>query len=52
MRYKGYGELDDPPLLDGDEGFTGFNTRLDGTNLEPGVLSEAFNVRTDRGTIR
>jgi hypothetical protein len=52
MRYKGYGDLDDPPLLDGDEGFTGFNTRLDGTNLEPGILSEAYNVRTDRGTIR
>ncbi len=52
MRYRAYAELDDPPLLDGDEGFSGFVTRLEKSNLAPGELSEASNVRLDKGTIR
>tara|TARA_Y100000114_G_scaffold157289_1_gene188948 strand:+ start:5025 stop:6860 length:1836 start_codon:yes stop_codon:yes gene_type:complete len=52
VRYRAYAELDDPPLLDGDEGFSGFVTRLEKSNLAPGELSEASNVRLDKGTIR
>ena len=52
MRYRGYGDLDDPPLLDGDEGFSGFVTRVQKSNLAPGELSQAYNVRLDKSTIR
>lgn len=51
MRYKEYGQLDDPPLIDGDESFIGLVTRESPDNLEPGMLSWAENVRLKDGTI-
>ena len=52
MRYSGYGSYDTQPLLDGDEGFVGLNTRLDPTQLQEGILSESKNIRLDKGTAR
>jgi|14BtaG_2_1085337.scaffolds.fasta_scaffold09550_2 hypothetical protein len=52
MRYSAYGSFDEKPLLDGDEGFIGLNTRLDPTQLSEGVLSESKNIRLDKGTAR
>lgn len=51
MRYSEYGQIDDKPLVDGDQLFRGFNTRIDADNLEPGILSFASNVRLDDGII-
>ena len=51
MRYKGYGELDDQPLLDGDEGFAGLVSREDADQLPPGMLSYATNIRLTNKTI-
>jgi len=51
MRYSEYGQIDDKPLVDGDQLFRGFNTRIDADNLEPGMLSFASNVRLDDGVI-
>lgn len=50
MRYSSYGSLDDPPLLDGDEGFKGLNTRVEADQLTNGELSESINMRLDNGT--
>ena len=44
MRYSAYGSFDEKPLLDGDEGFIGLNTRLNPTQLNEGVLSESKNI--------
>ena len=52
MRYSGYGSYDTQPLLDGDEGFVGLNTRLDPTQLQGGIVSESKNIRLDKGTAR
>ena len=51
MRYRSYGQLDDPPLLDGDEGFSGILTRQDPDVLEPSLLSWGSNIRLDNGAI-
>jgi len=49
MRYDGYGDLDDKPLIEGDQGFVGLNTFVDPEKLPMGVLSVAENVRLDTG---
>jgi hypothetical protein len=51
MRYKEYGQSDDPTIIDGDEVFKGFATRYDADTLQPGMLSYAQNVRLDKGVI-
>lgn len=52
MRYRDYGQLDDPPLLDGDEAFKGLVTREEPDTLEPGMLSHAENIRLADGTAK
>lgn len=37
---------------DGDMGFTGFASRINPIALKPSLLSNAFNVRMDRGSVR
>ena len=49
MRYSSYGQLDDPPLVDGDEGFQGLNTRVNADQLTNGELAESTNMRLDNG---
>ena len=49
MRYSAYGDLDDKPLIDGDQGFIGLNTFIDPSKLPTGTLSLAENVRLDTG---
>ena len=49
MRYSSYGSYDDQPLVDGDEGFIGMNTRLDATQLPNGFVTSAKNMRFDQG---
>jgi hypothetical protein len=49
MRYSSYGSYDDQPLVDGDEGFIGMNTRVEPTQLENGFVSSAKNMRFDQG---
>ena len=51
MRYKDNGQLDDQPILDGDEVFKGFATKFEADQLEPGILSYAQNIRLDKGSI-
>ena len=51
MRYKDNGQLDDQPILDGDEVFKGFATKFEADQLEPGMLSYAQNIRLDKGSI-
>ena len=51
MRYRTYGQLDDPPVVDGDEAFGALNTRLSPDQLQPGSLSFAQNVRLTDGVI-
>lgn len=52
MRYRGYGELDDQPLVDGDEGFIGQVSRVDPDTVEPAMLSYGKNIRLDDSVIR
>lgn len=49
MRYSGYGDLDDKPLIDGDQGFTGLNSFVDPSKLPTGTLTVAENIRLDTG---
>ena len=49
MRYSSYGSFDDQPLLDGDEGFRGMNTRVEPGQLQNGEVSLAKNMRFDKG---
>ncbi len=51
MRYDGYGDLDDKPLLDGDEAFAGLITADEPDALAPGMLSKGINIRMSRGSI-
>lgn len=51
MRYKEYGQLDDPPIVDGDEAFGAINTRLSPDQLQPGSLSYGQNIRLTDGVI-
>jgi len=48
-RYRTYGARDDPPVMDGDEGFRGVNMRLHPSVLPPGWVSEAVNARFNDG---
>lgn len=52
MRYSSYGSYDDQPLLDGDEGFIGLNTKLDPTQLPNGIVSDSKNMRFDQGVAK
>jgi hypothetical protein len=52
VRYRAYGELDDQPLLDGDEGFIGQVSRIDPDGIEPAMLSYGKNIRLDDSVIR
>lgn len=51
MRYRDYGQLDDPPVVDGDEAFGAINTRLSPDQLQPGSLSYGQNIRLTDGVI-
>jgi len=46
--YRAYGGLDDRISKAGDVGFAGFNNRLRPDQLQPGLLSDAQNIRVDR----
>ena len=48
-RYRSYGGLDDAESIDGDDRFLGVNTRLDPSQLPPGIAAHAKNKRFNRG---
>jgi len=52
MRYRNYGQLDDPPIVDGDEAFAGVNSKIASDQLQPGFLSTSKNARLENGVIR
>ena len=52
--YRAFGELDDPILTDGDNGFTGVDSYLEPETLQPGYvqLSENMRLDGDRANVR
>lgn len=51
-RYRRYGDLDDPPIYDGDNYWTGFWSRYQPTYLKQGQLFYSGNGRLDKGTFQ
>lgn len=51
-RYQQLGRRDDPALEEGDDGFTGFRSRVQPAALPPGLARYLENMRCDRGTLR
>lgn len=47
--YRSYAPEDDAPAMDGDVGFVGVDMRRDPGQLEPGLCSEAWNIRFTNG---
>ena len=52
--YRAFGELDDPILTDGDNGFAGVDSYLEAETLKPGFvqLSENMRLDGDRANVR
>lgn len=52
--YRAFGELDDPVLTDGDNGFSGMDSYLEAETLKPGFvqLSENMRLDGDRANVR
>ena len=52
--YRAFGELDDPILTDGDNGFAGVDSYLEAETLKPGYvqLSENMRLDGDRANVR
>jgi hypothetical protein len=52
--YRAFGELDDPILTEGDNGFTGVDSYLEAETLRPGYvqLSENMRLDGDRANVR
>ena len=50
--FRDYSGADDAPLLDGDPGFVGVDMRRDPGQLEPGLVSEAWNTRFTDGVAK
>lgn len=50
-RYRSTYPLDEPDLEDGDAQFIGVNQRLSPSQLPPGYVADAVNVRFDRGRL-
>tara|TARA_Y100000593_G_scaffold53254_1_gene99802 strand:+ start:12992 stop:14920 length:1929 start_codon:yes stop_codon:yes gene_type:complete len=52
--YRAFGELDDPVLTDGDNGFSGVDSYLEAETLKPGFvqLSENMRLDGDRANVR
>ena len=46
-----YGDLDDPPVIVSDRGFTGFKSSIKANVLPEGVLSDSRNARIENGEI-
>ena len=44
-RYRSYGQLDDPVVVDGDNGFVGINSYLEPTSLKQGFVQTSENMR-------
>ena len=44
-RYRSYGQLDDPVVVDGDNGFVGINSYLEQTSLKQGFVQTSENMR-------
>ena len=51
-RYRSFGQLDDPFIEDGDQGFIGLDAQTDGTRLQPGFVQFASNIRFDSGVAK
>ena len=49
MRYRATGQLDDPPVKDGDESWDGVISARDPNTIKKGKLAAGINVRLDRG---
>ena len=48
--YRSYGNLDDPPVMDGDRAFLGFGSFRDPASLPENFLSESENLRLENHT--
>ncbi|SVC83660.1 uncharacterized protein METZ01_LOCUS336514, partial [marine metagenome] len=48
---RGYGKLDDQPIVDGDKSFRGLKSYPDPTTVEEGFLASATSVRQDKKAV-
>lgn len=51
-RYRTFGQLDDPFVEDGDQGFIGLDAQTEATRLQPGFVQFASNIRFEGGVAK